>query len=481
MAIQTGINRKKSEVFLSMTLSSTNEETIAAIATAIASGQGGIAVVRVSGPKAIQTAQKVVLTPGSQIWESHRLLYGHVLDANGKERIDEVLVLIMKAPRSFTGEDVIEIQCHGGLITVQRVLEQVLKQSGVRRALPGEFSQRAVLNGRIDLTQAEAISELIAARSQKAAQLAMAGLDGGIQNRITKLRDKLIDYLSEIEARVDFEDELPLLDGENLLQEILNVKLDLKALVEESNRQSYLRNGLKIVIIGRPNVGKSSLLNRLSHSEKAIVTDLPGTTRDILESEIILKGIPIMLLDTAGIRTTEDAIEKIGIARSNKALLTADIILVVFDISQGWQDEDQALLANIPEKIPKLFIGNKADLKNYKANDSFLTRVNHISPKVVFSALTGKGEADLIDALLDICGASTTNDIVAALNERQRDLATLAAAALENMKEVADQELPWDFWTIDLRQAIHHLGEITGAEITEAVLDKIFSRFCIGK
>ena len=264
------------------------QATIAAVATAVAPGQGGIAVIRLSGPQAQRAVQAIACFPGQQAWASHRVLYGHVLAADGVERLDEVLVLVMQAPRSFTAEDVVEIHCHGGVIAVQRVLARVLEQSGVRRALPGEFSQRAVLNGRLDLTRAEAITDLVAARSQRAAQLAMAGLDGGIQRRIGALRERLLDQLSELEARVDFEDDLPPLDGPALLQELLAVREALLELVADGERGDALRSGLRVALVGRPNVGKSSLLNRLSRRERAIVTDLPGV-RDLLESEIVLE------------------------------------------------------------------------------------------------------------------------------------------------------------------------------------------------
>ena len=236
--------------------------TIAAVATAVAPGQGGIAVIRLSGPQAQDAVRAVTCIPGDQPWASHRVLYGHVLAQGGVERIDEVLVVLMLAPRSFTGEDVVEIHCHGGVMAVQRVLERVLAQPGVRRAQPGEFSQRAVLNGRLDLTRAEAISDLVAARSQRAAQLAMAGVDGGVQQRIEMLRQRLLDQLSELEARVDFEEDLPPLDGEALLEELLDVRRALLQLVEDGQRSAALRQGLRVALVGRPNVGKSSLLNR---------------------------------------------------------------------------------------------------------------------------------------------------------------------------------------------------------------------------
>ncbi|MDA7634148.1 tRNA uridine-5-carboxymethylaminomethyl(34) synthesis GTPase MnmE [bacterium] len=453
--------------------------SIAAIATAVAPGQGGIAVIRLSGPSAVRAVAAITVIPGQQEWESHRVLYGHVVAAGGVERLDEVLVLVMLAPRSFTGEDVVEIHCHGGVIAVQQVLARVLEQPGVRRALPGEFSQRAVLNGRLDLTRAEAIGDLVGARSQRAAQLAMAGLDGGIQKKMVVLRERLLDQLSELEARVDFEEDLPPLNGEALLQELQAVRQELLTLVADGERGSVVRHGLRVALVGRPNVGKSSLLNLLSRRERAIVTDLPGTTRDLLESEIVLDGVPITLLDTAGIRATSDAVEQLGIARSRDALASADLVLLLFDLAQGWSDDDQALFALIPDGVPCLRVGNKADLP-LKAEP--LAEVTSASvADVRLSAVTGEGEQDLVRAVLERCGGLSEQPLLLALNQRQSDLAATAAEALARSEQVAADGLPWDFWTIDLRQAIRSLGEITGEQLTESVLDRIFSRFCIGK
>ena len=445
-------------------------QTIAAVATAVAPGKGGIAVIRLSGPDAQRAVSEITCFPGEQLWESHRVLYGHVMAADRVERLDEVLVLLMLAPRSFTAEDVVEIHCHGGVMAVQRVMARVLEQPGIRRALPGEFSQRAVLNGRLDLTRAEAIGDLVAARSQRAAQLAMAGVDGGIQRRIQVLRERLLDQLSELEARVDFEEDLPALDGPVLLKALQSVRDELLQLVADGERSVALRQGLRVALVGRPNVGKSSLLNRLSRRERAIVTDLPGTTRDLLESEIVLEGVPITLLDTAGIRSTNDAVEQLGIARSHDALASADLVVLLFDLVDGWTAEDQLLREQIPADVPHLLVGNKADLSDLAA-----------PADVHLSAVTGVGEAQLVQALLERCGALSDGSLLLALNQRQADLARVAAAALDRSEQVAADGLPWDFWTIDLREAIHSLGEITGEELTESVLDRIFSRFCIGK
>ncbi|SBO43895.1 tRNA modification GTPase MnmE [Cyanobium sp. NIES-981] len=462
-------------------------DTIAAVATAIAPGQGSVAIVRISGPQAEAIGARLFRAPGQQVWESHRVLYGHVVDPATGEPVDEALLLLMRAPRSFTRETVVELHGHGGLVAVQRVLELVLA-AGARRALPGEFSQRAFLNGRLDLTRAEAISELVTARSRRAAQLAMAGLDGGLHRRIAALRGQLLDQLAELEARVDFEEDLPPLDGAGVVAALTAVRQELEQLVAEARQGALLREGLRVAIVGRPNVGKSSLLNRLSRRERAIVTDLPGTTRDLLESELVLEGVPLTLLDTAGIRPTDDAVEQLGIARSREALAAADAVVLVFDLVAGWTAADAELRALVPEGVPLLLVGNKADLvENLDAADVAADVAAGPDgpavprPDVAISALTGAGSDALVQALLRRCGAADVQGVQVALNARQRDLAARAAAALGGSLEAAAQQLPWDFWTIDLRAAVRCLGEITGEEVSEAVLDRVFARFCIGK
>ena len=448
-------------------------DTIAAVATAVAPGEGSVAIVRLSGPEAEAIATALFVAPGGQVWESHRVLYGHVCDPASGERVDEALLLLMRAPRSFTRETVVEFHCHGGLICVQRVLELALA-AGARRALPGEFSQRAFLNGRLDLTRAEAVSELVTARSRRAAQLAMAGLDGGLQQRIAALRERLLDQLAELEARVDFEDDLPPLDGVAVAEALGAVQAELQALVRDGERGQLLREGLRVAIVGRPNVGKSSLLNRLSRRERAIVTDLPGTTRDLVESELVLQGVPLTLLDTAGIRSTDDRVEQLGIERSRAALRSADVVLLLFDLAVGWRPDDQQLRQAVPDGVPLLVVGNKAD-----------QLASGVAPApeadVCVSALNGSGHAQLETALLRCCGHGDAQGLQVALNRRQRDLAAAAAASLQASLGAAREQLPWDFWTIDLRAAVRSLGEITGEEVSEAVLDRVFSRFCIGK
>lgn len=462
---------------MSLAAAAALSDTIAAIATAVAAGQGSVAIVRVSGPRAEAIARLLFEAPGQQAWESHRVLYGHVVDPDDGRRVDEALLLLMRAPRSFTREDVVEFHCHGGRVAVRRVLDLVLA-AGARPAGPGEFSQRAFLNGRLDLTRAEAIGEMIAARSRRAAELAMAGIDGGLQRLIGGLRERLLDALAELEARVDFEDELPPLDGPALVRELEAVKGELELLVADARLGELLREGLRVAIVGRPNVGKSSLLNRLARRERAIVTDRPGTTRDLLESDLVIEGVPLTLLDTAGIRPTDDPVERLGIERSRTALASADVVLLLHDLSQGWLPADQELRDLVPPGVPLLVVGNKAD----RLTEAQRLAVRRQGPaEVVISALEGDGEAELATRLLERCGAGEHEGLAVALNARQRDLAAGAAGDLARSLEAAAGGLPWDFWTIDLRAAAGRLGAITGEEVSEAVLDRVFARFCIGK
>ena len=452
------------------------EDTIAAIATAVAPGQGSVAIVRLSGPQAEAIGRRLFQSPGQQEWASHRVLYGHVVEPNSGERLDEALLLLMRAPRSFTREDVVELHCHGGLVAVRRVLKAVL-DAGARLAAAGEFSQRAFLNGRLDLTRAEAIAEMIAARGQRAAQLAMAGLEGGLQRRITALRERLLDQLAELEARLDFEEDLPPLQPEAVISALTAVRTELEALVREAEQGQRLREGLRVAIVGRPNVGKSTLLNRLSRQDRAIVTDLPGTTRDLLESELVLDGVPLTLVDTAGIHATDDLVERLGIGRSQAALAAADAVLLVFDVASGWGPADQRVRELVPAGVPMLLVGNQCDRCGLAAG-----AVEGGGPaQVLISALSGAGETELGQMLLQCCGASASEGLQVALNDRQRQLAAGAAESLQRSLEAAADGLPWDFWTIDLAAAASTLGEITGETVTEAVLDRVFSRFCIGK
>lgn len=451
-------------------------DTIVAIATAIVPQQGSIGIVRLSGQNALTIAKTLFYSPGKQKWESHRILYGYIRHPQSQKIVDEALLLLMLAPRSYTTEDVIEIHCHGGIIPVQQILQLCLEQ-GARLAQPGEFTLRAFLNGRIDLTQAESISDLVGAKSPQAAQLALSGLRGKLAHSIHHLRTACLDILAEIEARIDFEEDLPPLNELEIQENITQILHQIHHILATADRGELLRSGLKIAIVGRPNVGKSSLLNAWSRSDRAIVTELPGTTRDVVESQLIVGGIPIQVLDTAGIRDTTDTVEKIGVERSREAAQNADLVLFTIDAQTGWTAEDEQIYQPVQDR-PLILVINKIDLAHPE-----LVANAQIKKIVNTSATNHQGIDALEQAILEMVKSEnlTASNLDIAINQRQAAALTQAKLALELVQETMNNELPLDFWTIDLRSAIQALGEITGEEVTESVLDRIFSRFCIGK
>lgn len=451
--------------------------TIAAIATAIVPQQGSVGIVRVSGSDALAIAHNLFDAPGNQTWESHRILYGYIRHPQTKQLVDEALLLIMKAPRSYTREDVVEFHCHGGIMAVQQVLQLCLSQ-GARLAQPGEFTLRAFLNGRLDLTQAESIADLVGARSPQAAQTALAGLQGKLAHPIRQLRIRCLDILAEIEARIDFEEDLPPLDDNLIKAEIEQILAQVKKIISTADKGELLRTGLKVAIVGRPNVGKSSLLNAWSRSDRAIVTELPGTTRDVVESQLVVGGIPIQVLDTAGIRATDDQVEKIGVERSLRSAGAADLVLLTIDASTGWTAADGEIYTQVQHR-PLILVINKIDLETAQA----VQYPDEISSVVSTAAAHNKGIEALEQAILEKvqAGKVYSADMDLAINQRQAAALTLAQTSLEQVQATIDQHLPLDFWTIDLRSCIQALGEVTGEEVTESVLDRIFSRFCIGK
>ncbi|MEM9219097.1 MAG: tRNA uridine-5-carboxymethylaminomethyl(34) synthesis GTPase MnmE [Cyanobacteria bacterium P01_F01_bin.150] len=510
-------------------------ETIAAIATATVPQQGSVSIVRLSGIDAVEVAQKLFHAPGKQEWESHRILYGYVRHPKTQATVDEALLLLMLAPRSYTREDVVEFHCHGGMMAVQQVLKLCLEQ-GVRLAEPGEFTLRAFLNGRLDLTQAESVADLVGARSPQAAQTALAGIQGKLASSIRQLRITCLDILAEVEARIDFEDDLPPLDEGWVKDQMAGVLDTVKQMLATADQGELLRTGLKVAIVGRPNVGKSSLLNAWSRSDRAIVTDLPGTTRDVVESQLVVGGIPVQVLDTAGIRDTGDRVEQIGVERSRAAAQSADLTLFTLDAQVGWTEDDATIYKQIFElstdgentgesepsihQHPIIWIFNKVDLitQNNTEADTPQTTIasqttpyatltlqlpNSPTPQLVKSkiqnlkskiqnpnaiivktaAALNQGIDDLEKAILETINAGNlaARNLDMAINQRQAAVLMRAKLALEQTQVTIADQLPLDFWTIDLRSAIQALGEITGDDVTESVLDRIFSRFCIGK
>ncbi|MDF5715778.1 MAG: tRNA uridine-5-carboxymethylaminomethyl(34) synthesis GTPase MnmE [Rhizonema sp. NSF051] len=451
--------------------------TIAAIATAIVPQQGSVGIVRLSGASAMHIAQTLFHAPGHQVWESHRILYGYIRHPQTQQLVDEALLLIMKAPRSYTREDVIEFHCHGGIMAVQQVLQLCL-ENNARLAQPGEFTLRAFLNGRLDLTQAESIADLVGARSPQAALAALAGLQGKLAYPIHQLRANCLDILAEIEARIDFEEDLPPLDYKAIVSEIARIATEITKLLATADKGELLRSGLKVAIVGRPNVGKSSLLNAWSRSDRAIVTPLPGTTRDVVESQLVVGGIPVQVLDTAGIRETVDQVEKIGVERSRRAANAADLVLLTIDATASWTAADQEIYEQVQHR-PLILVINKIDL----ASPEGMQYPTEIQQVVQTVAAQNQGIEALEAAILETVQAGIVQaaDLDLAINQRQAAALVKAKTSLEQVQATITQQFPLDFWTIDLRGAVHALGEITGEEVTESVLDRIFSKFCIGK
>jgi len=461
-------------------------ETIVAIATAIVPQQGSVGIVRMSGTESQAIAKQLFYSPGRQAWESHRILYGYIRHPKTQKTIDEALLLLMLSPRSYTREDVVEFHCHGGIIAVQQVL-QLCIELGARLAQPGEFTLRAFLNGRLDLTQAESVAELVGSQSIAAAQMALAGIQGKLANPIRELRATCLDILAEIEARVDFEEDLPPLNESEIIGQIHHVLEELSRFLATADTGELLRTGLKVAIVGRPNVGKSSLLNAWSRSDRAIVTNLPGTTRDVVESQLVVGGIPIQVLDTAGIRHSEDQVEKIGIERSRQAAQSADLVLLTLDATMGLTEADLEIYQQVKTNhfivvINKIDQVNSQELEQLKI--TVIQCLNIENQAIVpMAAALNQGLPELENAILNAVQAGNVqaSNLEFAINQRQAAALSRAKLCLEQVETTIRDQLPFDFWTIDLRGAIHALGEVTGEEVTESVLDRIFSRFCIGK
>lgn len=453
-------------------------DTIAAIATVL--GEGGISIIRVSGSDALNIVSSIFIGKNQRKLNDikpYSMRYGHIIDKNNQEVIDEVLVSYMKGPRSFTGEDCVEINCHGGYICTNRVLDQVTK-SGARIAEPGEFSKRAFLNGRIDLSQAEAVMDLITSKTELSQRSALAQSEGRISREINNLRQQLLGTIAHIEATVDYpEDDLEEATGENVSKSLKEIIENIDYLLSTAEEGKILREGLNMVIIGKPNVGKSSLLNALLMDNRAIVTDVPGTTRDVIEEYVSLDGIPIKLVDTAGIRDTEDIVEKIGVEKSKEKINEADLIVLILDLSRPIEEEDREIINQVKNK-KHIVLLNKSDLEK-KLDINEIKDLNNI---IEISAKNSYGLDKLKEKIKDMffSGKIKASEVMITNNRHKEALYRArerCAAALETL----DLGISIDLAVIDIRNAWMNLGEITGETVEEDLIDKIFSEFCLGK
>ncbi|WP_342427614.1 tRNA uridine-5-carboxymethylaminomethyl(34) synthesis GTPase MnmE [Paenibacillus sp. FSL L8-0158] len=455
-------------------------DTIAAIATAV--GEGGIAVVRVSGPEAVTEVEALFRskTPLSKA-PTHTVHYGHIIDPQSQEKVEEVLVTVMRAPRSFTTEDVVEISTHGGVVAVKRVMDLLLLQN-IRLAEPGEFTKRAFLNGRIDLSQAEGVIDLIRSKSDKAFSVALKQVDGQLSQNIRRLRHVLVETLAHIEVNIDYpEHDVESFTSDLIKDKSSQVMTEIDRLLHTAEQGKILREGLTTAIVGRPNVGKSSLLNTLARGERAIVTDIPGTTRDVIEEYVTINSIPLKLLDTAGIRETMDVVERIGVERSRTAVSEADLLLIVINANEPLHEDEMALMEQIRGR-QAIVIMNKMDLPAQVDRDLLLRYVPE-ELIVPMSVKENEGADRLEQAIskLFFSGKLESADMTYVSNVRHIALLKKARQSLVDAYEAADQFVPIDMIQIDVRLAWEHLGEIVGDTAHDALIDQIFSQFCLGK
>ncbi|MGG4217229.1 tRNA uridine-5-carboxymethylaminomethyl(34) synthesis GTPase MnmE [Paenibacillus jamilae] len=455
-------------------------DTIAAIATAV--GEGGIAVVRVSGPGAVTEVETLFRskTPLSKA-PTHTVHYGHIIDPQSQEKVEEVLVTVMRAPRSFTTEDVVEISTHGGVVAVKRVMDLLLLQN-IRLAEPGEFTKRAFLNGRIDLSQAEGVIDLIRSKSDKAFSVALKQVDGQLSQNIRRLRHVLVETLAHIEVNIDYpEHDVESFTSELIKDKSSQVMAEIDRLLHTAEQGKILREGLTTAIVGRPNVGKSSLLNTLAQGERAIVTDIPGTTRDVIEEYVTINNIPLKLLDTAGIRETMDVVERIGVERSRTAVSEADLLLIVINANEPLHEDEMALMEQIRGR-QAIVIMNKMDLPAQIDRDLLLRYVPE-ELIVPMSVKENEGADRLEQAISNLffSGKLESADMTYVSNVRHIALLKKARQSLVDAYEAADQFVPIDMIQIDVRLAWEQLGEIVGDTAHDALIDQIFSQFCLGK
>ena len=457
-------------------------DTICAIATP--PGEGGIGIIRISGEKAVEIASRVFAGAGGRTvrdFPTHTLHHGELRTPDGGARIDEVLVAVMKAPRSYTCEDVVELHCHGGPLVLRLGLEALIR-SGARLAEPGEFTKRAFLNGRLDLAQAEAVMDLISARSETGLRVALEQLRGALSEELGRLRESLVHLLVEVEAGIDFSDEdITFISAQGLADGVTVVRERIVHLIRTAEEGRIVREGVTAALVGRPNVGKSSLLNALAKADRAIVTPIPGTTRDVLKEFVNVRGIPVRLMDTAGLRQTVDVVELEGVRRSHDALTRAELVLAVLDGSEPLADEDQRLLELVRGKTVVLVI-NKADLLP-RLEQRELKGLVEESRVVWTSATAGVGLEELRDAIRDtvLKQGLEPSEGVLITHLRHRGALERARASLEQVLLSVERRMAAEFVAVDLRAAINAVGEIIGETTTDDILDRIFKEFCIGK
>lgn len=457
-------------------------DTIAAISTPM--GEGAIAIIRLSGPEAVQIADRMYKGPKEKKLvsvDSHTIHYGHIVDARTDQVIEEVMVSVLRAPKTFTREDVIEINCHGGIVTVNKVLRLALRE-GARLAEPGEFTKRAFLNGRIDLSQAEAVMDLIRAKTDRAMNVAITQMEGRLSGLVQRLRGEILETLAHIEVNIDYPeyDDVEEMTHRVLVEKATSVKKEIESLLSTSQQGKILREGLSTVIIGRPNVGKSSLLNSLVQETKAIVTDIPGTTRDVIEEYVNVRGVPLRLVDTAGIRETEDIVERIGVERSRQVLKEADLILLVLNYSEELSEEDIKLFEAV-SGMDIIVIVNKTDLEP-KLDVEKVKQLAKDRPVVTTSLLQEKGIDELEMAIqsLFFTGSIESGDLTYVSNTRHIALLQATKQSIEDALEGIEMDVPIDIVQIDLTRW-EQLGEIIGDAVHESLIDQLFSQFCLGK
>ena len=462
------------------TVHTTEFDTIAAIATP--PGEGAISIVRLSGEEALAVIKKVFKGKDLTKVASHTINYGHIIDPQSEKVIDEVMVSVMRAPKTFTREDVVEINCHGGIVSTNKILQVVL-QNGARLAQPGEFTKRAFLHGRIDLTQAESIMDLIRAKTDRSMQVALNQLDGNLAKLITTLRQEMLDVLAQVEVNIDYPeyDDVETMTTKLLADKAEQLQAKLAKLLQTANQGKILREGLATAIVGRPNVGKSSLLNYLLHEEKAIVTDIEGTTRDVIEEYVNVRGVPLKLIDTAGIRQTQDKVEQIGVQRSKKAIEQADLVMLVLNASEPLTKQDQQLLA-LTQAKKRLIILNKTDLPQQLSLATVQDLIKD-APILSTSVLTQSGLDALEEKIAELFfgGIENSQETVMVTNTRHIALLNQAKDCLAEVLNGIEMGMPVDLCQIDMTKAWELLGEITGDSYQDELLDQLFGQFCLGK